>query len=165
MRRITDSSAPLPLNPGFNQCLVHPGTSQPQKRHSERDWDRQCLHRACGMCPVVQLFCGDFATQDVAASGVGGIGSKVLWVLRGCTAWEGWGSPTPPSFAISPLQNLPLGRPQVWHSWCSVDIPWQGWEFGNQLGTNHHSHVPTCTCVCLCVCVCGDFKHLIYSIY
>lgn len=106
MRRITDSSASLPLNPGFNQCLVHPGTSQPQKHHSERDWDRQCLHRACGMCPVVQLFCGDFATQDVAASGVGGIGSKVLWVLRGCTAWEGWGSPTPPQFC-----HLSLAKP------------------------------------------------------
>lgn len=67
MWRVTDSSASLPLNPGFNQCLVHQCMSQPWKCHSEWDWDRQFPHRECGMCPEVQLFHDGFATQDVVA--------------------------------------------------------------------------------------------------
>lgn len=106
MWRVTDSSVSLPLNPGLSQWLVHLDMSQPRKRHSERHWDRQSPHRECGMYPGVQLFRGDFATQDVVASGVGGIGSKVRWVLGGCTAWEGWGSPTPPVLPSLPCKTF-----------------------------------------------------------
>lgn len=109
MWRITDSSASFLLNPGFNQCLVHPAMSQPWKCHSEQDWDRQSLHRECGMFPDMWLFHDDFAIQDMLASGAadpGGIVSRVLRDTGGAALPEQAGPPQTPQF-----YHLSLAKP------------------------------------------------------